>query len=301
MIFDIKRFAIHDGPGIRVTVFLKGCPLHCVWCHNPEGISPLPQKLYIQKKCIGCGSCIEACPTGALQLTPDGIRPVTEVECLLCGRCAEACPTLALELCGRDYELTELMRLIEKDREVMAESDGGVTLCGGEPLMQPELTRTILTELGKRGFHRCVDTTLFCPPEVVESVLPLTELFLVDLKHTDSATHRQWTGVPNERIRSNITLLSERNADFWIRIPLIEGVNADDTNLRRSAEFLANLPHKPIQINLLPYHDIGKGKHERLGTTYNPDGRFMQTPTAERQAQCLRLFAEYGLTAQIGG
>ena len=300
LLFDIKRYAIHDGPGIRTTLFLKGCPLRCIWCHNPESWSPLPQRLYKKQRCIGCHSCVDACPQGALVLTPDGIRP-TGQPCTLCGTCARECPASALEMSGRTWPMEELMAEVEKERGMMERSGGGVTLCGGEPLMHPVYLLELLQELGRRGFHRAVDTTLYASPEVVRSVAGHCELLLVDLKLMDSARHERFTGVPNETILRNIRLVAELDVPFFIRIPLIEGINADEANLEASAVFLASLPHGPGEVDLLPYHDIGKGKHERLGTKYNPDGIPMSTPSETVQQRALALFASYGLTARIGG
>lgn len=299
LIFDIKRFAINDGPGIRTTLFMKGCPLRCVWCHNPEGISPKPVKLYTKKKCIGCQSCVDICPQHNLTLTADGIKEVG--NCLLCGKCTDECPTLALQMAGKEWEMDKLMEIVEKERKVMEDSEGGVTVCGGEPLMHSDYLIALLTELKGRGIHRTVDTTLFASEQTVERVMPLADLFLVDLKHMDCEKHKFYTGVPNEQILSNIRLISAAGARFWIRIPLIVGVNADDDNLKASADFLASLPNAPECVNLLVYHDVGKGKHARMGTSYNPDDFSMEAPDDLLQQHALEIFKAKGLNVKVGG
>lgn len=299
LIFDIKRFAINDGPGIRTTLFMKGCPLRCVWCHNPEGISPKPVKLYTKKKCIGCQSCVDICPQHNLTLTADGIKEVG--DCILCGKCTDECPTLALQMAGKEWEMDKLMEIVEKERKVMEDSEGGVTVCGGEPLMHSDYLIALLTELKGRGIHRTVDTTLFASEQTVERVMPLADLFLVDLKHMDCEKHKFYTGVPNEQILSNIRLISAAGARFWIRIPLIVGVNADDDNLKASADFLASLPNAPECVNLLVYHDVGKGKHARMGTSYNPDDFSMEAPDDQLQQHALEIFKAKGLNVKVGG
>lgn len=300
VLFDIKRYAIHDGPGIRTTLFLKGCPLRCVWCHNPESWSSAKQRLYKQVKCIGCSSCVDACPEGALKLTPEGIRP-TGRPCVLCGSCADACPALAMEICGREWPMDELMAEVEKERGVMENSGGGVTLSGGEPLLHPEYTLDLLEELGRRGFHRAVDTTLFASPATVRAVAEACDLFLVDLKVMDADAHRRYTGVSNEGILENLRLVASVGMPYFIRIPLIAEVNASEENIAATADFLRSLERPPVEVDLLPYHDIGKGKHERMGTVYNPEALSLSAPSKEEQERCVKQLTEAGLTVRIGG
>ncbi len=292
LIFDIKRYAINDGPGIRTTIFFKGCPLRCVWCHNSESWQPQRQLLYKAGRCIGCATCVEICRQGALTLGANGLQR-DKNRCLVCGRCADECPTTALEICGKEWTMDSLMAEVEKERDVMTDSGGGVTLCGGEPLMHHHSTMAILKELGRRGFHRVVDTSLYAPTEVVQEVASECELMLVDIKLMDNEKHRLLTGVSNELILDNIRWLDRHQCHFAVRIPLIEGINADDDNMRQTAHFLDTLSWAG-EVYLLPYHDVGRDKHRRMWSTYNPKQIPMAAPSDELLRHCAELLGGKG-------
>jgi pyruvate formate lyase activating enzyme len=298
LIFDVKRYAINDGPGIRITIFIKGCPLSCKWCHNPESQSPAKQKLYTESRCIGASECIKVCPEDALTLTPKGI--VTDYEsCTLCGICTDVCPTKALEMSGRMYEVNELVEIIEKERVHIDQSNGGVTFSGGEPLMHPVFLLEMLKACGEKGLHRTVDTCGFSDSETLLEVAKRTELFLFDLKIMDPIKHRKWTGVSNKLILENLKLLSETGANINIRIPLIKNVNADSKSLTEMAKFVSELSGNKPAISLLPYHNIAANKYTKLGSKYQELN--MEEPSEKEQKRAVSIFSEFGLVAEIGG
>lgn len=299
LIFDIKRYSINDGPGIRVTVFFKGCPLSCTWCHNPESQSPKTQKLYTASRCIGCGKCVEACHENALLLN-SGAGIITNFEhCTLCGRCAAVCPTRAVEISGKQLGLEQIMTAIRKETLLMDTSGGGVTFSGGEPLQHPDLLIGLLKACGKEGFHRAVDTSGYARWKILEEVSAHTDLFLYDLKHMDPEMHKQFTGVSNHLILENLKLLAGKGCNIAIRVPLIEGFNTDDLNISLTAAFISALPENARTIQLLPYHSIAAKKYEKLGGRYDPGN--LEEPSATRIAECLEIFRQYGLIATIGG
>jgi pyruvate formate lyase activating enzyme len=298
LIFDIKSYSINDGPGIRITIFFKGCPLSCAWCHNPEGISPFKQKLYSKAKCIGCGTCVENCPKGALILTPEGIKTDAEL-CDLCGICAGVCPTKAMEMSGKQVDVEEIMKVVRREIVMMDQSQGGVTISGGEPMMQPDFLIELLDALGKEGIHRAVDTTGFSKTENLLEVAKRTDLFLYDLKIMDPLRHKKFTGLTNGKILENLRILAESGANINIRIPLIRGVNADEENIRQIAGFVASLPGESRMVSLLPYHSIAIHKYSKLGQEY--DGSEMEEPSVGDIEQAISIFREYRLEAVVGG
>lgn len=262
LIFDIKRYCVHDGPNIRSTVFLKGCPLECWWCHNPEGRERTPQVVHRESRCIRCGMCTRACDTGALVKNGKGVGIDREL-CDLCGACEEACPTGSMEIVGRKYEPQELVDLLERDRVFYEESGGGVTFSGGEPLAQWRFLAEALKECRKRGLHTAVDTSGFATQEVIDAVRPHTDLWLYDLKLMDDARHKRYTGVSNRRILQNLEHLVKAGCRVTLVIPLIPGINDDAQNLDALAEFALGLGLS--EIGVLPYHRMGASKLDMVG------------------------------------
>jgi len=297
ILFDFKKFSLHDGPGIRTTVFLKGCPLRCAWCHNPESISPAVELHYWPERCILCGECVEACPEKALSLT-DHTLLKDRARCARCGRCAAACPAEAWQQIGREMSLAEVMAEIEKDLPFYDESGGGVTFSGGEPLLQPDFLAEALRACKAIGLHTAVDTSGHTGWKNLARVLPDADLFLYDLKLIDGARHRQFTGVPNDMILKNLRDLAAAGSQIIIRIPIIPGITDDRANLEGTARFLRELD-SIHRVDLLPYHRIAAGKYARMGLSYSlPD---TAPPSAERMGEIQELFQSYGFSVTSGG
>jgi len=298
LIFDVKRYAINDGPGIRITIFLKGCPLSCKWCHNPESQNRLQQKMYASNKCIGSLECIKACPNEALTLIPQGI--VTNGNlCEMCGKCAEVCPTKAMEMTGDLMTVDQVMTQIKKETMLMDKSEGGVTFSGGEPLLHHKFLIQLLDACGEEEIHRCVDTTGYAQTDILLEVAKRTDHFLYDLKMMDSSKHKKWTGIGNEKILENLKTLAATGARINIRIPLIKGINDDDKNIHDSAQFIRDLEGTKPLVNILPFHNIAEKKYEKLGEDY--DKGEMAEPELKRQKEVVEIFKSYGIDAIIGG
>lgn len=296
-IFSLIRFSTHDGPGIRTTVFMKGCPLSCWWCHNPENWQHLPSEIYRTERCIGCGLCIANCPSGALSLGPQGVCTDSGL-CRHCGRCADACPAEARERTSRNISVADLASSISRDAPFYDQSGGGVTFSGGEPLCQPDFLIAALKRCGELEIHRAVDTSGFADSVVVLDIARHTDLFLYDLKLIDSEKHLAHTGVDNSRILSNLRMLSETGAAIAVRIPLIPGVNDDSESLARAGEFIAGLPRRH-PVDLLPFHRAANAKYAKLGLGYRGEG--LAPPSPERVAAAAHQLSDFGLKVRIGG
>jgi len=295
IVFNTMRFSVHDGPGIRTTVFLKGCPLRCAWCHNPESQEFPPRLMLFAERCRRCGECVAVCPRHAI---PD---PAEELkipdECDGCGTCAEACVAGARQIVGRRASVAEVLAEVLRDVVFFDQSRGGVTVSGGEPAAQPVFTRGLLAACRGQGIHTTLDTCGFAAPEAFASVSALADLVLFDLKAMDSATHERFTGVPNATILENLSALARTGRPVVVRVPLIPGVNDSEEELSAMARFVRScgLP----RVDVLPYHRIGADKYSRLNGSTRP-GEFT-TPDSAAIDRAAGVFRSAGLNVGIGG
>jgi pyruvate formate lyase activating enzyme len=297
LVFNIQKYSVHDGPGIRTTVFLKGCPLNCPWCHNPEGISRQRQIVVLENRCIGCGQCRLACRYGA-EVPGDGPLPARAEKCELCGACIDACPTQGRQIIGQELSVAQVLETVLRDRVFYEDSGGGVTFSGGEPLSQPEYLRALLQASRDHGVHTVVDTCGLAQPEALAAVAPLTDLFLYDLKFIDDVKHRRYTGVSNRLILENLQALGRSHGRIWLRVPVIPGINDDEAEFTAAAQFAASVPGVR-QVNLLPFHRTALPKSSRLGRETGLAE--VQAPSADSMSRAAGIFAKAGLVVKIGG
>ena len=294
VLFDIQRFCLQDGPGIRTTVFFKGCPLRCQWCHNPESLRIAPQLTYRAHKCAHCGACADVCPVNAQRFEGGAHRYVPE-SCIHCGRCAEVCCYGALELLGRRWSLAELLAAMQPDMPYFA-TGGGVTLSGGEPMMQAAFATAFAKAIKQCGVHVAVETCGYAPPEAFEAIAPYVDLFLFDFKATGEETHRLLTGVSQEPILANLHLLNALQKPITLRCPLVPDVNDSPVHLAAIAETVQRYPAIRA-LELLPYHRMGETKRVQLGQAMSlPD---VQPPTDERKQIWLTTLARLGCEARL--
>ena len=299
-IWDIKRYALHDGPGIRTTVFFKGCPLACLWCCNPESQDFIPELTRIDERCLLCGLCLKVCPNNAIEIIDRKYWQIKTDQCDCCGLCADKCPGEALVVMGKKTSVDQVLTEITKDAVFFSRSGGGLTLSGGEPLAQADFAAEILRRYKKEehGPHAAVETSGFIPWKNIEKVLPFTDLFLYDLKHMDPQTHYRLTGANNELIKKNLGKLDETGKKIIIRLPLIPDLNNNPENIKQTCQFVQQFENIN-QIDLLPYHRLGEPKYTRLNRKYDLAGK----PACQEELvqNAGRIIEDFGFSFRVGG
>ena len=289
IIFDVKRFAVHDGKGLRTTLFLKGCPLHCPWCQNPESIRPKPALWHNVQDCVGCGTCVAVCPEKALTLT-DRIHVARE-RCVHCGTCVDACPAAAMTVQGRSVTAQEAAELVLRDKVFFGE-DGGVTLSGGETLLQWQFAAQVLAACKAEGVNTAIETCLLAPRQAMEAMLPVTDQFITDIKYLDSALHRQYLGADNRQILENFEWLIDKGADVLVRTPLIPGYTATDENIRAIARYLHKTAPQ-VSYELLNFNPLCRSKYAALEQDYPVSGNAL---TDAEKNHFYDILAQEGIT-----
>ncbi|MBO4352736.1 MAG: glycyl-radical enzyme activating protein [Eggerthellaceae bacterium] len=293
--FNILRYTVDDGPGLRTTVFLKGCPLNCPWCSNPESQKACPEVSFRQAMCVGCGRCAAMCPEHAITIV-DGKANIDRSLCKRCMTCVDACLNKAMNRMGEEKTVDDVWKVVRRDRDFYEESGGGVTVSGGEPLTQADFVAELFERFHDEGIHTCLDTTGFASEEALRKVLPHTDLVLFDLKHMDSAKHQEVVGVPNEPIHENLMTILAEGVPVIIRIPYIPGFNDDDENMAATAAFVKQ--HTPdSHVDILPYHEYGKNKYGSVGMEYPMPPT--DKPSDEKLAHSKEFFTNLGLDCQV--
>lgn len=295
IISNIQRFSLDDGPGIRTTVFMQGCNLRCAWCHNPETQPTEPVLMYEEKLCIGCGSCMTACPDG-VHLVDGKSHIILRDICEACGRCVSACPGKALSISGKRYTVAELMDILLRDQSFYETSGGGVTFSGGEPLLQADFVKECLIYLKESGINTAVDTAGAVDTASIGKVARYTDIFLYDLKVMDPEKHGRFVGGTNDRILYNLKKIAENGIRYYIRIPLIDGVNCDDRDIEEIIGFIRSLKRRPYRIDLLPYHTYGEGKYKSLSA--DPPS-YLKRPDEDRLTAIRAAFSKAGFNTGL--
>ena len=296
IVFNIERHALHDGPGIRTLVFLKGCPLSCYWCSNPEGMSEDPQLMFTKEKCIRCGQCAETCPNQAISWQPDEYPITDKKKCNVCGECVPVCPANARHIIGKEMSAEEVLREVEKDMVFYRHSNGGITVSGGEPMCQHEFVGAIFKLCKSHGISTAIETSGFAPWEHFETILPYTDLMLFDVKHMDTQKHKESVGVNNELILENLNRIDGLGISLIIRVPTIPGFNDTKDNMQRLAALVKTLQNVK-EVHLLPFHSLGRSKYGGLDVCYRASE--VEPPSMESMQSLALVFNEAGIKTAI--
>jgi len=293
IITDIQHFSLHDGPGIRTTVFHKGCNMRCAWCHNPETFSPAPQFFHYMEKCTQCGLCAAACPQGALSFANGQL--VRRTDCTACGVCEKECLNNAIKTTGRCVSAEWVVEEILRDKAFYAQSGGGVTLSGGEVLLQAAFAAEILTQCKAHGLHTCIESNMSLPFEHIRPVIDLCDMVIMDIKHFNSEKHRQWTGIGNEQVLSNFRRLAEHGTPVVIRTPVVAGVNDSEDDIAAIAQFISGAANL-LTYELMPYHSLGENKRKALGMA---EGPCFAAPSAAQMELLRRCITHAGIHSGV--
>ncbi|MPQ43181.1 trans-4-hydroxy-L-proline dehydratase activase [Clostridium tarantellae] len=295
-VLNIQKYSVHDGPGIRTTIFFKGCPLKCWWCHNPESHKGNHEIMFFKERCTSCGKCIKRCLNDAITMK-DGYPIINEDKCKLCGKCSEWCVNEALEYVGKDVTAENLMKEILKDEVFYEQSNGGVTFSGGEPLNYADFLNEVLKRCKNKGIHTAIETSGYTNWENFNKIYNKVDLFLYDIKLMNNEKHKKYTGKENNKILENLKILSEKDCNIIIRMPIIAGINDDDNHIDETIKYISKL--NIIEVNLLPYHKMGMDKYKRLNLSYRLSG--MEKPSDIRMVELEQKFKDAGIKVKIGG